>query len=106
MTPEAALTKLAYVLSKKEWDLETKNKMIETNLRGELTAGRPTKIRDLDLVEAVARSLGSSSSIEIQDLGCILFPAMLNSAILKQDISKLESLKEYVNIVLEFSYFR
>ena len=32
LTPEAALTKLCYVLSKSEWDPETKRKMIQTNL--------------------------------------------------------------------------
>lgn len=32
LTPEAALTKLSYVLSKSEWDHETKRKMIQTNL--------------------------------------------------------------------------
>lgn len=39
MTPEAALTKLSYVLSKKEWTLEEKKKMLQADLRGELTIG-------------------------------------------------------------------
>ncbi|PSN33687.1 hypothetical protein C0J52_20898 [Blattella germanica] len=38
MTPEAALTKLSYVLSKTEWDIETKRKMMQKNIRGELTS--------------------------------------------------------------------
>ncbi|XP_003705214.2 L-asparaginase 1 isoform X1 [Megachile rotundata] len=95
MTPEAALTKLAYVLSKKEWDTETKRQMMQTNLRGELTAGRPPSLQDLDLVDAVARSLKLSSTAELQELGSILFPAMLNAAVLSHDIDKLEALKEY-----------
>ncbi|KZC06227.1 L-asparaginase, partial [Dufourea novaeangliae] len=95
MTPEAALTKLAYVLSKKEWDTETKRQMMQTNLRGELTAGRPPFLQDLDLVEAVARSLRLSSTVERQELGTILFPAMLNAAVLARDTIKLESLKDY-----------
>ncbi|XP_077300869.1 L-asparaginase [Arctopsyche grandis] len=37
MTIEAALTKLSYVLSKNEWDFETKQRMMMDNLRGELT---------------------------------------------------------------------
>ena len=37
MTPEAALTKLAYVLGRNDWSLETKREMMQTNLRGELT---------------------------------------------------------------------
>ncbi|XP_070521961.1 L-asparaginase 1 isoform X2 [Cardiocondyla obscurior] len=95
MTPEAALTKLAYVLSKNDWDTETKRQMMQTNLRGELTAGRPPTIQDWDLVEAVARSLRLSSAAELQELGSILFPAMLNAAVLRQDIVKLESLRGY-----------
>ncbi|XP_024882145.1 uncharacterized protein LOC112461216 [Temnothorax curvispinosus] len=95
MTPEAALTKLAYVLSKNNWDTETKRQMMQTNLRGELTAGRPPIIQDWDLVEAVARSLRLSSMAELQDLGAILFPAMLNAAVIRHDVVKLESLKGY-----------
>ncbi|XP_025073907.1 L-asparaginase isoform X2 [Pogonomyrmex barbatus] len=95
MTPEAALTKLAYVLSKNEWDTETKRQMMQTNLRGELTAGRPPTIQDWDLVEAVARSLRLSSAAELQELGSILFPAMLNAAVIRRDVVKLESLRGY-----------
>ncbi|XP_053984145.1 L-asparaginase 1 [Hylaeus volcanicus] len=95
MTPEAALTKLSYVLSKKEWDTEMKRQMMQTNLCGELTAGRPPQLQDLDLVEAVARSLRISSTAEFQELGTILFPAMLNAAVLARDVVKLESLKGY-----------
>jgi len=97
MTPEAALTKLAYVLSKSEWDVETKRQMMQTNLRGELTGGRPPTMQDWDLVEAVARSLRLSSAAELQELGSILFPAMLNHAVIRHDIVKLESLKGYVS---------
>jgi len=97
MTPEAALTKLAYVLSKQEWDTETKRQMMQTNLRGELTAGQPPTLQDWDLVEAVARSLRLSSTVELQELGSILFPAMLSAAVIRRDIIKLESLQRYVS---------
>lgn len=97
MTPEAALTKLAYVLSKHEWDTEVKKQMMQTNLRGELTAGRPPTMQDWDLVEAVASSLRLSSAAELQELGSILFPAMLNAAVIRRDIVKLDSLKGYVS---------
>ncbi|KAI1712386.1 ankyrin repeats (3 copies) domain-containing protein [Ditylenchus destructor] len=40
MTTEAALTKLAYVLSKDEWDETTKKMMLQRNIRGELTENR------------------------------------------------------------------
>lgn len=35
--PEAALCKLSYVLSKSEWDNETKKEKLRKNLRGEIT---------------------------------------------------------------------
>lgn len=99
MTPEAALTKLSYVLSKKEWDTETKRIMMQTNLRGELTGGRPPKKHDPDIVEAVAQSLHASSPKERHQLVAILFPAMLSAAVVARDIVKLESLKEYVSFL-------
>ena len=37
MTPEAALTKLAYVLAKENLSLEDKQKLLETNMSGEMT---------------------------------------------------------------------
>lgn len=92
MTPEAALTKLAYVLSKNDWDIEKKRKMMQTNLRGELTPRQPPCIDKLNLVNAVATSLNLSSKAEFQELSSILFPAILNAAVLKCDITELESL--------------
>ncbi|XP_076166065.1 L-asparaginase isoform X2 [Ptiloglossa arizonensis] len=93
MTPEAALTKLAYVLSKENWDKETKRQMMRTNLRGELTAEQLSSLQDLDLVGVVGRSLGISSFAQFQELGSILFPAIINAAVLARDLAKLESLK-------------
>ncbi|CAG7835831.1 unnamed protein product, partial [Allacma fusca] len=37
MTPEAALTKLSYVLGRSDWNLEKKREMVQCNIRGELT---------------------------------------------------------------------
>jgi len=37
MTPEAALTKLSYVLGRSDWSLEKKREMLQANLKGELT---------------------------------------------------------------------
>lgn len=95
MTPEAALTKLAYVLSKTEWDTKTKRNMMQTNLRGELTIGQSPTLEDWDLVEAVTRSLKLSSTAELQQRSTILFPAMFSAAAIKRDITELETLKRY-----------
>ena len=72
MTPESALTKLSYVLSKEEWDLAMRRKMLQTNLVGEMTVLDLSKKRnknfivehsedeDKDLIMAVAKQLKAS----------------------------------------------
>ena len=37
ITPEAALTKLSYVLSKDNWDLNQKRRAMDYSMRGEMT---------------------------------------------------------------------
>lgn len=95
MTPEAALSKLAYVLGKSEWPLEMKRRKMESNIRGEVTSGKAPEMQDYDLVDAVARSLHLSTPQELHQLGDILFPGMVNSAVLAGDIGKLDVLKGY-----------
>ncbi|KAI4487630.1 hypothetical protein M0802_011986 [Mischocyttarus mexicanus] len=95
MTPEAALAKLAYVLSNTEWDIKTKQKLMQSNLRGELTSSQLPYMLETDLVNAVAKSLKLSSRVEFQELTSILFPAMLNAAVVKYDVDKLKSLIAY-----------
>jgi hypothetical protein len=105
MTPEAALTKLAYVLSKSEWDTNTKRVMMETNLRGEMTSNRSDSMQDWDLVDSIGRSLRISSPTEFKELGTIFFPAMLSAAVLAKDTVKLDSLKRYVSFIDFFFFF-
>jgi 60kDa lysophospholipase len=68
--------------------------MMQSNLRGELTSGK-IEMKDFDLVDAVARSLHISTLKELSQLGQTLFPAMLNTAVVHGDISKMENLKGY-----------
>ncbi|KAG5669594.1 hypothetical protein PVAND_017481 [Polypedilum vanderplanki] len=95
MTPEAALAKLSYVLSKDEWSLETKKAMMQNNLRGELSNGKTLQLQDFDLVDAVARSLHLSTPKELEQLGAVLFPAMVNAAVVAGDINKIDTLRTY-----------
>lgn len=69
--------------------------MMENNLRGELTSGKAPELQDYDLVDAVARSLHLSTPQELFQLGAILFPAMVNSAVMSGDKRKLDVLKSY-----------
>lgn len=94
-TPEAALAKLSYVLSKDEWNGDTKKTMMTTNLRGELTNEKGPELQDYDLVDAVARSLHLSTPKELEQLGAVLFPAMLNASVISGDIAKVDMLKSY-----------
>ncbi|KAH0548462.1 L-asparaginase [Cotesia glomerata] len=91
MTPEAALTKLAYVLSKTEWDIVTKRRMMETNLRGEITTHHSVRIQDR---KVIMRMLGLNSEAELDKLGPIIFPALMIDAVISQDIEKIASLKD------------
>ncbi|SPP78195.1 L-asparaginase [Drosophila guanche] len=95
MTPEAALSKLAYVIGKEEWSLDVKKQMMQSNLRGELTSVTAPKMEDYDLVDAVARSLHLSSPQELDQLGATLFPAMINAAVAEGDLKKINNLKAY-----------
>ncbi|XP_062555287.1 L-asparaginase isoform X2 [Armigeres subalbatus] len=95
MTPEAALAKLSYVISKDNWNHETKKLMLKNNLRGELTHEKTPEMQEYDLIDAVARTLQLNSDKELVQLKSSLFPAMVNSAVLSGNISKLNNLKGY-----------
>lgn len=97
MTAEATLTKLAYVLSKPEWDIQKKRKMMETNLRGELTTCDRVNFQDRQLF---LNWLGLSSETELNKLGPIIFPAMLFEAVIAKDVEKLELLRLNVSSLI------
>ena len=65
--------------------------MMQLNLRGELTWSHATQLEECDLIDAVARSLHSSSPEELKQLGSTLFPAMINAAVLSSDKSKVNN---------------
>uniref|UniRef100_A0A8D8C2E1 asparaginase n=1 Tax=Culex pipiens TaxID=7175 RepID=A0A8D8C2E1_CULPI len=95
MTPESALAKLSYVLSKDCWNQETKRLMLKSNLRGELTHEKTPEMQEYDLIDAVARTLHLNSVKELSQLKSTLFPAMMNAAVLAGDVTKLNNLKGY-----------
>ncbi|XP_067119873.1 L-asparaginase-like isoform X2 [Centruroides vittatus] len=95
MTPEAALTKLSYVLSKSEWSLETKRQMMQNNLRGELTVTKDVKFEDLDIINAVVRTLHISSSEEKETLRNALYPSIVCSIAAANNLEKLEVMQQF-----------
>ncbi|XP_043224533.1 L-asparaginase-like isoform X1 [Amphibalanus amphitrite] len=95
MTPEAALTKLAYVLTKDSWDHETKRKMVTQNLRGELSADAEVELQDQDLAAAVAQKLQMTSGSELERLRETLYPAMLCTAAETGDIQRVDTIRAF-----------
>lgn len=95
MTPEAALAKLSYVLSKKEWSLQTKRQMMQNNLRGELTVTKDVKFEDLDIINAVVKTLNISSSEEKEALRNALYPSIVCSIAAANDLEKLEIMQQF-----------
>ncbi|KAH8384119.1 hypothetical protein KR009_012199 [Drosophila setifemur] len=95
MTPEAAFTKLCYVISKPEWDLVNKKKVMMLSLRGELTTNKVAKINDIDLIEGVARTLHMSTDLEREQMCSTFFPALVAAAVSEGDTHKLGDLKGY-----------
>ncbi len=95
MTPEAALTKLSYLLSQ---DLERAEvvRLIQTNLRGELTASAQQNrfsFRERVFIASVARALAeageSATRVEVEQA---LFPVLMCSAAGLGDTEALERL--------------
>ncbi|VDM45557.1 unnamed protein product [Toxocara canis] len=94
MTIEAAMTKLMYVIGKDEWDLPTKRKMMQHNLRGEMTVARSETLHDLEIIPRLASFLRISSSQEVQLLRNALFPPLLCHAARNGDVELLENLRQ------------
>ncbi|GFO50516.1 L-asparaginase [Plakobranchus ocellatus] len=95
MTPEAALTKLAYVLGKDSWNLDFKRKMMARNLRGELTSvSQPDlAITDSDLIDSVARYMCLSTREEIVKVKDAIYPCLMCAAAKANDIPAIEKLR-------------
>ena len=79
ITPEAALTKLSYVLSKTELSREEKMKLVETNIVGEMTVikinstGTENKLRYIIYKSKISRSFGFTKIILLRNLSRIGF---------------------------------
>lgn len=95
MTPEAALCKLSYVLSKEGWDLEMKRKMMQSNLRGEMTLPHQIKLKDLNLMTGLAKVMRLSPAKDTDSLRNVLFPSVMCAAVSAGDLQKLTLLQQY-----------
>ncbi|KRZ79592.1 L-asparaginase [Trichinella papuae] len=98
MTTEAALTKLAYVLARKDLTLEDKKALMGQNLRGELTVTKEQHhhYRDHNLVIEFAKYLNISSTMELKKLRKLLYPTLLCQAACDGDLELLKTLKKNI----------
>ncbi|KAJ7406642.1 60 kDa lysophospholipase [Willisornis vidua] len=96
MTPEAALTKLSYTLSKgNSW--EEKKQMLSENLRGEMTVvptGAKISLRDSKFIQVIAKSLSTSSKEELEAVRDALIPTLACAAAKLGDIDALRAVAE------------
>ncbi len=117
LTTEAALTKLAYVLSKTELTMQQKRNLMVQNIAGEITVMNLSdgskqlerqmstdrlsdsmtalaNVDDFDLIQSVADQLQIKTSQEVEKLREILFPSIVNAIVHSGHISKLEIMKD------------
>ena len=99
MTPEAALTKLAYILGKDDWSHEKKRKMMGVSLRGEMKVLQDNqeegeqKMLDIPLLSRLKEAMGLASKEELAILKAGLVPNLLCAAAKDGNISALEALQ-------------
>ncbi|XP_032403207.1 60 kDa lysophospholipase isoform X2 [Xiphophorus hellerii] len=97
MTPEAALSKLSYVLAKKELTLDAQKKMMAQNLRGEMSAdldGAKLCLSDSRFIQVIAKSLSVSCKEELEAIRDALTPSLACAAAKIGDTEALVALKE------------
>ncbi len=98
ITPEAALAKLSYVLSKKTSSYEERRRLMMTNLAGEITILNPAANEtqssegELELIKAVAKQLRLKTSEEIKTVEEFVFPALLCAAAHKGGVETLKAM--------------
>lgn len=97
MTPEAALSKLSYVLSLNNLILEEKRTMMASNIRGEMSVLSESKIpgavHENRLIQAVADTLLLTSEEDLMAVSDTLFPPLMCAAARSGDMETLIHLK-------------
>ncbi|EMP28052.1 60 kDa lysophospholipase, partial [Chelonia mydas] len=97
MTPEAALAKLSYTLSKSHLSWEEKKEMLSENLRGEMTVvptGAKISLTDSKFIQVIAKSLSVSCKEELEAIRDALIPSLACAAAKTGDIDALKAIGE------------
>ncbi|KAG7251658.1 hypothetical protein CRUP_005158, partial [Coryphaenoides rupestris] len=96
MTPEAALSKLSYVLARDELDIQAKKKMMAQNLRGEMIsdlAGAKITLSDSRFIQVIAKSLSISCTEELEAIRDALTPPLACAAAKIGDVEALDAIR-------------
>ncbi|XP_030418140.1 60 kDa lysophospholipase isoform X2 [Gopherus evgoodei] len=97
MTPEAALAKLSYTLSKSHLSWEEKKEMLSENLRGEMTVvptGAKISLTDSKFIQVIAKSLSVSCKEELEAIRDALIPSLACAAARTGDTDALKAIGE------------
>ncbi|XP_017332160.1 60 kDa lysophospholipase isoform X5 [Ictalurus punctatus] len=97
MTPEAALSKLSYILARKDLNTQEKKKMLSRNLRGEMIAhlkGAKLTLSDSRFIQVIAKSLCISCKEELEAIRDAMTPTLACAAAKIGDVEALEAIKE------------
>ncbi|KAG6929724.1 asparaginase [Chelydra serpentina] len=97
MTPEAALAKLSYTLSKSHLSWEEKKEMLSENLRGEMTVvptGAKISLTDSKFIQVIAKSLSVSCKEELEAIRDALIPSLACAAAKTDDTDALKAIRE------------
>ncbi|XP_048830707.1 60 kDa lysophospholipase [Brienomyrus brachyistius] len=96
MTPEAALSKLSYVLAKEELSTQEKRKMLSENLRGEITHLDETRycLRNNQFLRIISECLNISCKEELEAIRDALNPTLACAAAKTGDIEALLAIRK------------
>ncbi|TSO25210.1 60 kDa lysophospholipase [Bagarius yarrelli] len=102
MTPEAALSKLSYVLARKDLMTQEKKKVLSKNLRGEMIAhlaGAKLTLSDSRFIQVIAKSLSISCKEELEAVRDALTPPLACAAAKIADVEALEAIREMARVL-------
>ncbi|XP_071510581.1 L-asparaginase-like [Diadema antillarum] len=98
ITPEAALSKLSYVLGQEGLSLEQKRQQLKHNLRGEISvtfdSGRSFTLDNSEFIKAVVDTLKIGSSKEVEAVRASLFPPLLCAAARNGDLQSIKYMQK------------
>ncbi|XP_070607606.1 60 kDa lysophospholipase isoform X2 [Erythrolamprus reginae] len=97
MTPEAALAKLSYVLSKPGLTFDEKKKMLSKNLRGEMTVvpiGIQITLKGCKFMQEIAKYLSIGCKEELATVRDVLTPSLACMAAKNDDLTALKILQD------------